>query len=69
MCSSYYEEIDADIDALSAALSRFEAISWEAMTPAELVDVLGSYAFLIGRLDAVIYELRSPFARPSGRRT
>lgn len=69
MRSSYYDEIDADIDALSAAFSRFEAISWEALTPAELVGVLEKYAFVIGRLDAVIYELRSPFARPSGRRT
>jgi hypothetical protein len=69
MCSSYYEEIGADIDALSAAFSRFEAISWETMTPAELVYVLGSYAFLVGRLDALTYELLSPFARPRGRRT
>ncbi|MGN6338405.1 hypothetical protein [Mycobacterium sp.] len=69
MRSSYYAEIGADIDALSAAFSRFEAISWEAMTPAELVDVLDEYAFLIGRLEAVEYELRSPFARLRGRRT
>ena len=69
MRSSYYGEIAADIDALSAAFSRFEAISWETMTPAELVDVLDEYAFLIGRLEAVEYELLSPFARPRGRRT
>lgn len=69
MRSSYCEEIHADIDALSAALSRVEALSWEALTTAELLDVLGTYAFLSGRLDALIYELRSPFARPSGRHT
>jgi hypothetical protein len=69
MGSSTCEEIHADVDALSAAVSRFQALSWEALTPAELVDVLGKYAFLIGRLDALIYELRCPFARPSGRRT
>ncbi|HET9890888.1 MAG TPA: hypothetical protein VFQ42_10335 [Mycobacterium sp.] len=67
MLSSAWEKIQADVDALSAALSRFEAISWEAMTPAELVVVLDEYAFLIGRLEAVEYELLSPFARPRGR--
>lgn len=67
MSSITWEEIQDDIDALSAALSRFQALSWEALTPAELVGVLEKYAFVIGRLDAVIYELRSPFARPSGR--
>lgn len=68
MRSITWPEIQADVDALSAALSRFQALSWEALTPAELVDALGKYAFLTGRLDALIYELRSPFARPSGRR-
>ncbi len=63
------EKNQDDVDALSAALSRFQALSWEALTPAQLVDVLEKYAFVIGRLYAVIYELRSPFARPSGRRT
>ncbi|OBB88192.1 hypothetical protein A5760_24940 [Mycobacterium colombiense] len=65
MRSSTCEEIQADVDALSAAVSRFQAPSWDALTPAEL----GKYAFLIGRLDALIYELRSAFARPSGRCT
>lgn len=69
MRSGYWEEIHADIDALSAALSRVQALLWEALTPTELVDVLGTYAFLVGRLDALIYELRSPFALPSGRHT
>lgn len=69
MRSRTCEEIQADVDSLSAAVSRFQALSWEALTAAELVAELGKYAFLIGRLDALIYELRSPFARPSGRRT
>ncbi|OBH64637.1 hypothetical protein A5685_20495 [Mycobacterium colombiense] len=69
MRSRTWREIQADVDALRAALSRFQALSWEALTPAELVDVLGKYVFLTGRLDALIYELRSPFAWPSGRRT
>jgi hypothetical protein len=68
MSSSTYDEVQVDIDALSATASQVQALSWEALTPAELVDVLEKYAFLIGRLDALIYELRSPFARPSGRR-
>lgn len=69
MRSINVEKILDDVDALSAALSRFQALSWEALTPAQLVDVLEKYAFVIGRLDAAMYELRSPFARPSGRRT
>ncbi|OBL07759.1 hypothetical protein A5646_13295 [Mycobacterium sp. 1245499.0] len=68
MCSSAWEKIQADVDALSAAVSRFQALSWEALTPAELVDVLERYACFIGRLDALIYELRSPFARLGGTR-
>ncbi|MEE2854949.1 MAG: hypothetical protein VX424_20100 [Actinomycetota bacterium] len=53
---------------MSAALSRFQALSWESLSPAEFVDALEKYVFLVGRLDALTYELWSPFAQPSGRR-
>ncbi|RAU98402.1 hypothetical protein DQP58_05765 [Mycobacterium colombiense] len=68
MSSSAWEKIQADVDALSAAVSRFQALSWEAMTPAELVDALERYALFVGRLDALIYELSSPFTRLGGTR-
>lgn len=58
----------------SSWLDRFEAAqdlffaSLDSMTVPEQVAALERYAFLTGRLDALIYELRSPFARPIGRR-
>ncbi len=61
--------IQTDIDALSAVVSRFQRHSYEALTPAKLAEVLEERAFVIGQLDALTYELRSPFARPNGRRT
>jgi hypothetical protein len=69
MLSSAWKKIQADVDALSAAVSRFAGHSYEALTPSELLDVLEERAFLVGQLDALMYELRSPFARPRGRRT
>ncbi|OCB27625.1 hypothetical protein A5674_01075 [Mycobacterium malmoense] len=68
MCSSRWQAIQVEIDALSAAVSRFERHSYEALTPSGLVDVLEECAFLIGQLDALRYELCSPFGRPVGRR-
>ncbi|OMB96293.1 hypothetical protein A5739_09840 [Mycobacterium colombiense] len=59
----------------SSWLDRFEAAedllfaSLDSMTASERVAALDGYEFLTGRLDALIYELRSPFAPPSGRRT
>ena len=58
-----------EIDALRAMASRLEGLAYEGLTASELVVVLDEYAFLIGRLEAVEYELLSPFTRPSGRRT
>ena len=49
--------------------SRLEGRVYEGLTASELVVVLDEYAFLIGRLEAVEYELLSPFARLRGRRT
>lgn len=61
--------IQADIDALSAVVSRFQRHSYEALTPSRLVEVLEERAFLLGQLDALTYELSSPFGLPNGRRT
>ncbi|GAA4298638.1 hypothetical protein [Mycobacterium paraffinicum] len=36
----------------------------EAWAPPELVAAYEEYAFLTGRLHALIYELTSPFGRP-----
>lgn len=66
--------IDA-VSGWSSLLDRFEAAqnllfaSLDSMTVAERVAALERRQFLTGRLDALIYELRSPFVRPSGLRT
>jgi hypothetical protein len=52
------------LDAFDAAHNRFLASSFDALTAAELVVLLQRYAFLMGRLDALRYELASPFAGP-----
>ncbi len=69
MRSDGREEIDAVFDALDADLDRVCALSFDALTTPELVDVLEKRALVVGRLQAVRYELGSPFTRPSGRRT
>lgn len=64
-----------EVSRWSSWLDRFEAAqdllfaSLDSMTAPERVAALERYEFLTGWLDALIYELRSPFARPSGRRT
>jgi hypothetical protein len=58
-------QIDAIFDELDAAQSRLLASSFDSLTGPELLAVLGRYALLMGRLDALRYELTSPFARPS----
>ena len=63
------DQIHGEIDALRAVASRLQGLSYEGLPPSELVDVLEEYAFLIGRAEALKYELLSPFVRPSGRRT
>lgn len=62
-------ELRRDVDALCAVVSRFRKHSYEALTVVELVEVLEERALAIGQLEALKYELRSPFIRPSGRRT
>ncbi|OBH60591.1 hypothetical protein [Mycobacterium sp. E2479] len=69
MRSSTRQQIQAVIDVLTAAVSSYERHFYQALTPSELVDVLEEGAFLVGQLDALMYELRSPFARPRGRWT
>ena len=59
--SSWLDKVEAAQDLLFASL--------DSLTVPELIAALERYECLIGRLDAVVYELRSPFARPSGRRT
>ncbi|GAB1816339.1 hypothetical protein [Mycobacterium sp. MUNTM1] len=62
-------KIQADYDALCAVVARLQEHSYEAITFSELVEVLEEYEFLVGWRGAVRYELRSPFLRPTGRRT
>ena len=70
MCSmDARDQIDALFDEFDAAHSRFLASSFDSLTAPELLAVSERYAFLMGRLDALRYELSSPFGRPSGRRT
>ena len=68
MRSIIWEAVE-EIDALRPMASRLEGLAYEGPTAAELVVILDQYAILIGRLEAVEYELLSPFTRPSGRRT
>jgi hypothetical protein len=62
-------------DSWNSLFIRFEAAqdvlfaSFDSLTVPELCAALERYDFLIGRLDALIYELRSPFLRQPGRRT
>jgi hypothetical protein len=65
ICSS--GRIDAAFDELDAAIGRFLAAPLGPLTAAELLAMLERYAFLMGRLDSLRYELTSPFVRP-GRR-
>jgi hypothetical protein len=69
MSSISCRELQDDVDALRAVISCFQGHSYEALTAAEGVDALEERAFLIGALDALGYELCSPFTRPSERRT
>ncbi|MGD1171257.1 hypothetical protein ACKUVQ_24600 [Mycobacterium seoulense] len=66
--SNAYSRIAALLYQFEAALDRLYA-SRESLTAPELVAALDRYLFLVGRLDALIYELSSPFVRPVGRRT
>ncbi len=63
-----YRRIAALLYQFEEALDRLDA-SLDSLTAPELVAVLDRYLFLVGRLDALIYELSSPFVRPVGRRT
>jgi hypothetical protein len=56
--------IDAAFDEFDAAIGRFLAASFGSLTAPELLAILERYALLIGRLDALRYELTSPFRAP-----
>lgn len=57
--------VAALLDAFEAAQDLLVA-SFDSLTAPELVAALDRYGFLLGRLDALIYELSSPFGRPIG---
>lgn len=57
--------IDALLDEFEAAHSRFLSSRFDSLTHPKLLAVLERYALLVGRLEALRYELTSPFARPS----
>jgi hypothetical protein len=59
---------DRLLDAIEAAHDRVLALPFDWLTRSELLSILKRYEFLMGRLDALEYELTSPFGRP-GRRT
>ncbi|OBH15077.1 hypothetical protein [Mycobacterium sp. E3247] len=66
--SSAYDRFTAVLDDVEGSLDRFLA-SIDSLTAGDLVEALDCYALLMVRLDALIYELSSPFGRPGGRRT
>ncbi|WP_406814453.1 hypothetical protein [Mycobacterium sp. M23085] len=49
------------LDELEAMHSRFFSLRFDLLTPSELLATLERYAFLMGRLKALRYELTSPF--------
>jgi hypothetical protein len=65
ICSS--ARIAAAFDELDATIGRFLAAPLGSLTAPELLAILERYAFLMGRLDALQYELTSPFVRPARR--
>lgn len=69
MCSSdTYDRLNAVLDEVNVSLDRFLA-SIDSLTAGELIEARGRYALLTVRLDALTYELSSPFGCPTGRRT
>ncbi|OBG71837.1 hypothetical protein [Mycobacterium sp. E3305] len=67
MCSTdLLIRIDAVLERFERAQDVFFA-SLDSLTAVELVAALDRYGFLLGRLDALIYELSSPFGPPRGR--
>jgi hypothetical protein len=42
-------------------------LAFDELTTLELLAILEGYAFLMGRLDALHYELTSPFSRAERR--
>jgi hypothetical protein len=59
-------KVDVLLDEFDAAHSRFLASRLDLLTVPELLAVMEHYEFLMGRLDALKYELTSPFARRAG---
>ncbi|WP_139273344.1 hypothetical protein [Mycobacterium paraffinicum] len=55
--------MDAVLDGFEAAQDLLIA-SGDSLTAAELVTALERYVLLLRRLEALIYELSSPFGRP-----
>ncbi|OBH89170.1 hypothetical protein A5678_14710 [Mycobacterium sp. E2733] len=60
--------MDVLLDGFEAAQDLLIA-SIDSLTTVELVAALERYAFLLRRLDALMYELSSPFVRPGAPRT
>jgi hypothetical protein len=57
------------LDVFELAQDRSFSLSPAGLTVPELLALLERYAFLMGRLDALKYELASPFGAPGrGRR-
>ncbi|WP_322861387.1 hypothetical protein U8D42_08910 [Mycobacterium europaeum] len=62
-----YDRFAAVLDRVELAQYLFFA-STGSLTGSELIAALDRYAFLMGQLDALIYELSSPFGWPGERR-
>jgi hypothetical protein len=59
--------VDALFDALDAAHESFLALPLGSLPTPELLAIMERYAFAMGRLDALRYELTSPFVHSGGR--
>jgi hypothetical protein len=64
--SEVFRRVDAAFDQFEAAEGRLLASSFESFATPELLELLERRAFLVGRIDALIYELTSAFARWAG---
>lgn len=58
-----FDRIEAAFDELEAAQRRCSELSFDGLTVRELCDYLERFEVLRGKLAALEYELKSPFAR------
>jgi hypothetical protein len=59
--------VETLLDEFDVAQDRFLALDLDGLTVPELLGLRERYAFLMGRLDALKYELTSPFVSPRRR--